>query len=42
MKYDKQLLGHGDINITFNELRSGYDLNLTIDNDLQEYAYKQT
>ena len=41
MKYDKQLLGHGDINITFNELRSGYDLNLTIDNDLQEYAYKQ-
>lgn len=41
MKYDKELLGHGDINISFNELRSGYDLNLTIDNDLQEYAYKQ-
>lgn len=41
MSYDKQLLGHGDISITFGELRSGYDLNLTIDNELQEYAYKQ-
>ena len=41
MTYDKQLLGHGDITITFNELRSGYDLNLTIDNDLQQYAYNQ-
>lgn len=39
MAYDKQLLGHGDISISFNELRSGYDLNLTIDNDLQSYAY---
>lgn len=41
MSYDKQLLGHGDISITFNELRSGYDLKLTIDNDLQAYAYNQ-
>ncbi len=41
MTYDKELLGHGDINISFNELRSGYDLNLTIDNDLQKYAYDQ-
>lgn len=41
MFYDKELLGHGDISISFNELRSGYDLNLTIDNDLQSYAYNQ-
>lgn len=41
MSYDKELLGHGDISISFNELRSGYDLNLTIDNDLQSYAYNQ-
>ncbi len=39
MKYDKELLGHGDINISFNELRSGYDLHLTIDNSLQSYAF---
>lgn len=41
MAFDKELLGHGDISISFNELRSGYDLNLTIDNDLQRYAYDQ-
>lgn len=41
MKYDKELLGKGDISISFNELRSGYDLNLTIDNDLQKYAYEK-
>lgn len=41
MKYDKELLGHGDISISFNELRSGYDLHLTIDNNLQSYAYEQ-
>ena len=41
MKYDKELLGHGDISINFNELRSGYDLHLTIDNNLQSYAYDQ-
>lgn len=41
MNYDKQLLGQGDIAISFNELRSGYDLNLTIDHDLQKYAYEQ-
>ncbi len=41
MKYDAQLLGKGDISLTFNELRSGYDLNLTIDNTLQQYAYDQ-
>lgn len=38
MNYDKELMGHGDINLSFNEIRSGYDLNLTIDNDLQKYA----
>lgn len=41
MSYDRELLGHGDINISFNELRSGYDLNLTIDHGLQSYAYDQ-
>ncbi len=41
MTYDKELLGHGDIAISFNELRSGYDLNLTIDHGLQQYAYDQ-
>ena len=41
MSYDRELLGKGDINISFNELRSGYDLRLTIDNDLQKYAYDQ-
>ncbi len=41
MLYDKELLGHGDISISFGDLRSGYDLNLTIDHSLQEYAYEQ-
>lgn len=41
MSYDDELLGKGDITISFNEIRSGYDLNLTIDNDLQQYAYDQ-
>ena len=41
MKYDRELLGKGDISISFNEMRSGYDLNLTIDNDLQKYAYEK-
>lgn len=41
MAYDDQLLGKGDIAISFNELRSGYDLTLTIDNSLQQYAYDQ-
>ncbi len=41
MSYDKELLGHGDISISFQELRSGYDLTLTIDHTLQKYAYDQ-
>ncbi len=41
MKYNKELLGEGDIKISFNEMRSGYDLTLTIDNTLQEYAYSR-
>lgn len=41
MAYDKELLGHGDITINFNELRSGYDLYLTVDDELQQYAYQQ-
>lgn len=39
MKYEKELMGHGDITLSFDELRSGYDLNLTIDDTLQSYAY---
>lgn len=41
MTYDKELLGHGDISISLGNLRSGYDLHLTIDHTLQEYAYQQ-
>jgi len=41
MKYDNALLGKGDINISFGEMRSGYDLHLTIDNDLQKHAYEK-
>lgn len=41
MAYDKELLGQGDITLSFQELRSGYNLNLTIDHDLQQYAYQQ-
>lgn len=41
MTYDKQLLGQGDISISFHELRAGYDLNLTIQNSLQQYTYDQ-
>ncbi len=41
MTYDNQLLGHGDINISFGSLRSGYDLHLTIDHDLQKFAYEK-
>lgn len=41
MAYDKELLGNGDITINFNELRSGYDLYLTVDDELQQYAYQQ-
>ncbi len=41
MLYDRELLGHGDISISFGELRSGYDLNLTINHTLQQYAYDQ-
>lgn len=39
--YEKELMGHGDITLSFDEIRSGYDLNLTIDNDLQSYAYNR-
>ncbi len=41
MRYDKELNGHGDMSITLGELREGYNLNLTIDNDLQKCAYDQ-
>lgn len=41
MKYDSMLLGKGDISLSFGELKEGYDLNLTINHKLQEYAYNQ-
>ena len=41
MKYDKQLLGKGDLSLSFGEIREGYNLKLTIDDDLQQYAYKR-
>lgn len=41
MSQDDALLGKGDITISFNEIREGYDLTLTIDNELQQYAYNQ-
>ncbi|MEG2583424.1 MAG: penicillin-binding transpeptidase domain-containing protein [Oscillospiraceae bacterium] len=41
MTYDAELLGKGDMSISFNEIRSGHNLNLSIDNDLQQFAYDQ-
>lgn len=41
MSQDDLLLGKGDLSLSFNEMRQGYDLTLTIDNDLQQYAYNQ-
>lgn len=41
MKYDSMLLGKGDISLSLGELKEGYDLNLTINHTLQEYAYNE-
>ena len=40
MSYDDELMGKGDINLTINEMRSGYDLYLSVIDELQEYAYE--
>lgn len=39
MTYDKELSGNGMLNISFGDLKLGNDLHLTIDNNLQSYAY---
>lgn len=41
MTRDDDLLGKGNISISLNEIRPGNDLNLTINDALQQYAYDQ-
>ena len=40
-EYDSELLGKGDIGLFHGSKRKGFDLNLTIDNTVQKYAYKE-
>ena len=40
-KYDSELLGKGDMSIFAGDKKKGFDLNLTIDNSIQKYAYAQ-
>ncbi len=39
--YDKELLGKGDIDLFQGDKKRGFDLNLTIDNSLQKFAYQK-
>ncbi len=39
--FDSELLGKGDINIFQGDKKKGFDLNLTIDNTLQKFAYQK-
>ncbi len=39
--YDAELLGKGDIDIFQGDKKRGFDLNLTINNSVQRYAYEQ-
>ncbi len=39
--YDSELLGKGDIDLFQGDKKNGFDLNLTIDNSVQKYAYEQ-
>ena len=39
--YDRELLGKGDIDIFQGDKKRGFDLNLTIDNSLQKFAYQK-
>ncbi len=39
--FDSELLGKGDIDIFQGDKKKGFDLNLTIKNSLQKYAYEQ-
>lgn len=40
-EYDGELLGKGDLNLFQGDKKKGFDLNLTIDNSVQKYAYEQ-
>ena len=40
-EYDSQLLGKGDLSIFPGDKKRGFDVNLTIKNSLQKYAYEQ-
>lgn len=40
-EYDAQLLGRGDMSLFHGDKKKGFDLNLTIENSLQKYAYEQ-
>ncbi len=40
-EYDSELLGKGDIGLFQGSKRKGFDLNLTINNTVQKYAYKE-
>ncbi len=40
-RYDAELLGKGDIGIFQGDKKRGFDLNLTINNAVQKYAYSQ-
>lgn len=39
--YDGELLGKGDIDLFIGDKKQGFDLNLTISNKIQRYAYEQ-
>lgn len=40
-EYDSELLGKGDLDLFQGDKKKGFDLNLTIDNSVQKYAYEQ-
>lgn len=40
-EYDSELLGKGNIDLFPGDKKKGFDLNLTIDNSVQKYAYEQ-
>lgn len=40
-KFDRELLGKGDIDLFQGDKKKGFDLNLTIDNTLQKFAYQK-
>lgn len=40
-KYDRQLLAKDGISLSFEPIKKGYDLRLTLDHELQSYAHEQ-